>query len=396
MAVRRAGKAASFAEASQDLKELADVAMSPTHVRRLCVRVGKEWAEARDADVQAFRDKRLESISETPPKVAAVMLDGGRLQARAEEAGRGVTGRHWRETKVACCLTLSSTEKAVDPQPDPPTKFLETVTVARLTAEIKSRRSPASHRTSSPEPKTQPRRRRVPSRRRKGPKKLVRTVVASLANSDTFGYHVAAEVQRRRLGEASRKACVCDGQKWNWSLFAMHLLPWGFIGILDFIHLVSYLYETAQVGADKGETAWGLYERWLRWAWAGQVLLLLADLKRVAERLGPPPSDAKDNDPRKMAAETVGYVTNAQDKMNYAAYRRMGLPISSAPVESVIKQLNRRVKGTEKFWLSAGAEPVLQVRAAILSEDGRAERYANRPRPRGRAVGGNRLGRGRK
>jgi hypothetical protein len=36
--------------------------------------------------------------------------------------------------------------------------------------------------------------------------------------------------------------------------------------------------------------------------------------------------------------------------MNDPEYRRLGLPISRAPVESVIKQLNRRVKGSEKFW----------------------------------------------
>lgn len=400
LAVCRAGKAASFAEASRDLEELSDIAISPTHVRRLCERVGTEWAEARDADVQAFRDRRLTATVAVAPKVAAVMLDGGRLQARAEEAGRGVTDRHWRETKVACCLTLESTEKAVDPQPDPPAKFLETATAARLAAEIKSGRSAGSRRGAaaaaekSKEKPTRSRRRR--SRRRPGPKKLVRTVVASLENSDTFGYHVAAEVQRRRLGEAGRKACVCDGSNWNWSLFAMHLLPWGFVGILDFIHLLSYLYETAQVGADAGETSWAVYERWLRWAWAGEVKVLLADLKRVSERLGAPPPDAKDTDPRKVAAETLGYVTHAQGKMNYAEYRRQGLPISSAPVERVIKQLNRRVKGTEKFWVSGCAESMLQVRAAILSEDGRAERYAKQPRPRGRAVGGNRLGRKRK
>ena len=393
MAVRRGGKAASFAEASNDLKELAEVSISPTHVRRLCERVGAEWAAARDAEVQAFRERRLPPTVEAVPTVAVSVRDDFRLHALAEGSGRGVTDRHWCETKVACCLTLSSTEKAIDPQPEPPAKFLETATVARLAAEIKSRRS-AGHgprRAAAEKSEKKPRRQR--SRRRRGPKKLVRTVVASLEKSDAFGYHVAAEVQRRRLGEARRKACVCDGSHWNWAIFAMHLLPWGFVGILDFIHLVSYLYETAQIGADAGESAWTLYEKWLRWAWAGAVVPLLADLKRVSARLGEPTPDAKETDPRKIAAETVTYVTNAQGRMNYAEYRRQGLPISSAPVESVIKQLNRRVKGTEKFWISGGAESMLQIRAAILSEDGRAERYAHRPRPRGRAVGGNRLGR---
>ena len=52
----------------------------------------------------------------------------------------------------------------------------------------------------------------------------------------------------------------------------------------------------------------------------------------------------------------MSYVTNNRDKMNYPEYRRLGLPVSSAPVESAIKQLNRRVKGTEKFWTAEGVE----------------------------------------
>ena len=70
-------------------------------------------------------------------------------------------------------------------------------------------------------------------------------------------------------------------------------------------------------------------------------------------------------------------------------YRRMGLPVSSAPVESLIKQINHRVKGSEQFWNTGGLETVLQVRAAYLSQDGRAEEFHER-RPRGPAVGRNR------
>ncbi len=72
--------------------------------------------------------------------------------------------------------------------------------------------------------------------------------------------------------------------------------------------------------------------------------------------------------------------------------RQLGLPIRSAPVESTLKQINRRVKGTEKFWREGGVEAPLQIRAAYLSEDGRAERDGQRPRPWARAVGRGRLG----
>ena len=49
--------------------------------------------------------------------------------------------------------------------------------------------------------------------------------------------------------------------------------------------------------------------------------------------------------------------------MKYPEYRRAGLPVSSSMIESLIKEINFRVKGTEKFWnRPEGAEQILQVR----------------------------------
>jgi hypothetical protein len=372
-AVRQASKAASFKDASDDLKVLAEVAISATHLQRLSERVGQEWVQARDREIEAFREDKLVCAYAAPPKAAVVMLDGGRVQTRAADAGRGVDEPRWRETKVACCLTLSTKEQADDPQPEPPSKFLNATRAAQLAAEVKCRRSPASGRvTAASRPK-----RRVKKRRRPASTKRVRTVVASLADSETFGWQMAAEVQRRGLGRAARKACVCDGQQYNWTLFALHLLAWGFIGILD------WKKEPAR--------AWRQYEQWLRWAWSGQVKSLLASLRQAVSELGEPPLDAAENDPRKILKDTLGYVSNNRQRMDYPRYRRLGLPISSAPVESTIKQINRRIKGSEKFWLEGGAEAMLQVRAAYLSEDDRASAYWSRPRPYARAAGGGRL-----
>jgi hypothetical protein len=52
------------------------------------------------------------------------------------------------------------------------------------------------------------------------------------------------------------------------------------------------------------------------------------------------------------------------------------LPITSCLVESLIKEFNRRVKGTEKFWnRPQGAEAILQVRAAQLSDGDQLARF---------------------
>ena len=136
--------------------------------------------------------------------------------------------------------------------------------------------------------------------------------------------------------------------------------------------------------------AWRLYEQLLRAAWAGHVPQIQAALREQVNRLGPPPKEAPNSDPRKVLSSVLEYVNDNAQRMDYARYRREGLPVTSTLVESLIKQFNQRVKGTEKFWLEGGAEAILQGRAAYLSEDGRAEAfYAHRPR--GRAVGQNRL-----
>ena len=44
-------------------------------------------------------------------------------------------------------------------------------------------------------------------------------------------------------------------------------------------------------------------------------------------------------------------------------------------VESVIKIVNRRVKGSEKFWSEPGAEAMLQLRGDYLSETETMERF---------------------
>jgi hypothetical protein len=392
LAVRQCQKAGSFAEAAADLGELAGVAISPTHLQRLSGRIGAEWKALRQAEVQALKDKRPAAEPPQPPAVAAVMVDGGRLRSRADDAGRGVSGPGWRETKVAHCQTMASAPHAIDPQPRPPRKFLDPTAAARLAAEIKARRGQggaAAARPRQQRPGQRPKRRKKAKGR---PRPLVRTVVASLACSEEFGWQVAAEVRRRGLHRAGRKGYICDGQKYNWALFEMHLLAWGFVPILDFVHLLAYLHAAAQATKGKGSAAGrALYERWLRWAWGGRVKELLGGLRAASAALGAPPGGCGEDDPRRVVREALGYVENNRGRMDYARYRMLGLPVSSAAVESTIKRINRRVKGSEKFWLEGGAEAMLQLRAAHLSEDGTAQRYWQHPRPEGRAVGEGRL-----
>ncbi len=391
--VRHGGKD-PFEEASVDLCEDVGISVTPKQVQRLTERVGAEWAAQRDREIVAFRESRLPRLYSQAPEVAAVMPDGGRLQTRESGSPPGVRNPRWREPKYGCCLTLDTQQHRKDPHPEPPAAFRNPERVARLVGEVAGRAAVPTTRTCKkpPRPPDRPKRRRRPRPRRRGSARyLVRTAVATMRPSDDFGELLAMEAYRRSLDRASRKAYVGDGEQYNWSIWAEHFQSSGFVPILDFVHLLTYVYQAAQATGGSAKDRWRRYERWLNLAWGGERSKLLAALARAKAAAGEPAKSAPESDPRRIISSACTYVTNNIDKMDYPRYRKLGLPTSSAPVESQIKQFNRRVKGTEKFWTEEGAEAVLQVRAAYLSQDGRAERNWAMPRPRYGAVGLKRL-----
>lgn len=112
--------------------------------------------------------------------------------------------------------------------------------------------------------------------------------------------------------------------------------------------------------------------------WQGEVRRVIAALAGHQERLGTPPPDTEANDPRCRVARAVTYYTNNQSRMNYPDYRRQGLPITSSHIESTIKQVNARIKGTEKFWERTSGDAVLQLRADTLSDSRPLQAFWNR------------------
>ena len=379
----------SFEQARRSLEVLADLPMSTKHVWRITGRLGRERGQQRDAAVTAMQAGDMKPRYAEPPVVAAIHLDAGKIQLRQSGGGPGVRGPHWADTKVGCFLTYAPISGDRDPQPDPPAVFLDPPRVMRLCREMERVRSmPAQESRASKATGDEPLLVEEQPQIERG-ERLVRTAVATMESVEPFGWMVAAEAKARGFYEAALKAVVGDGGNWIGPLAEFHF-P-GFTQVLDFLHLLVHLYAAATAGhRGRAKPAWSLYERWLRWAWSGEVRPLIAGLQAECERLGPPPPRASDDDPRRIVSLALEYVKSNANRMDYANYRRAGLPITSSAVESLIKQFNKRVKGTEQFWLDGGAEAILQVRAAYLSEDDRAERFHQHRRP-GRAVGRNRL-----
>lgn len=187
------------------------------------------------------------------------------------------------------------------------------------------------------------------------------------------------EADSRGFYHALKRVFVGDGLPYNWTIHQRHFRD--FIPILDFVHAVEWLYEAARCIDDDPDRRWKDYLRWARACWVGNVGEVIAELKQRRGEVGFPPPDCDKTDRREIYSRAIGYLENNAPRMNYPEYRRQGLPITSAHMESLVKEINARVKGTEKFWNDGvSGEAILQIRAAVLCEDDRLDRFlANRP-----------------
>ena len=149
--------------------------------------------------------------------------------------------------------------------------------------------------------------------------------------------------------------------------------------IVDFIHALTYAYAAAMTGRASKE-GWQAYRQWAQWLWGGQVDRVIVALEFRQRELGEPSPETAKTAPAAVVATSLGYLRNRQSRMRYPEYRKQGLPITSTYVESTVKQINRRMKGTEKFW-SRGVEALLTLVADHLSDTPTLARFwRNRPR----------------
>lgn len=402
--------------AAAGLCELLEWPIDERQVHRLAQRAAQEmqqqlqqqvasWEQAQAQRLLTEPPPRSAAAPPNPPRAVAIEMDGGRFRARAEDAGHGVFQPHWREMKVGCLLRLQSVEHACDPHPELPRAFLSRPKVQKLVKQLHSQRGPgcsadgaaeeppnlAEHAADTAiadilqadEP-TAAAAHELPAlpvgaQDSWRPRRLVRTCVASQEGVEAFGSMLAAEAAARGFDQALHQAFLGDGGSANWSVHEKHFRL--YVAIVDFIHLLSYVYGVAMCVGRNADDGWERYLRWIRAVWQGQGAEVLRQWQALAQQHDVPSSPLPPSDPRHALQRGVTYLHNNLSRIDYPRYRRLGLPVTSTLVESLIKEVNYRVKGTEKFWDDpSGAEAILTLRAALLSEDDRFNAFfAQRP-----------------
>ena len=330
--VYAAAETRSFARAAVVLRQVGGNAVSPKTIQRITHVVGDELAGRRDAGESADAQS-LVCPPKSPPELAVVQCDGGRIRTRREDCGPGVHEEQWRETKNACLLRMTRKTFAEDPHPELPRAFRDPRKVANL-AEKEPIPLPPAEETE-----------RFPSETWR-PERLLRTCLSSMVDSHEFGRQMERESRQRRFFEAPARAFLGDGLPWNWSIQQTHFPE--FTPILDFTHALSYIYAAAVVTHDDAATGWSRYLALALACWQGRTDEVIAVLQGWLTRQGiNADHPLAEDDPRRAVADAVRYLTNNRERMDYPRYRREGLPTTSALMESLVKEINYRVKGTE-------------------------------------------------
>lgn len=373
-----------FEKARESLQDFG-YEFNEKRVERQTERIGKERVDEREQALERYEQLTLSERCQEPPGVTAptvvsVGYDGGRLQVT--EASDGT---HWRQYGAADLRVLKSEELTRDPAPELPEIFRDQTRMGRLVSEV-------SHKISGTEAPENPadagknhaaesritdgllsespaeNTGKTIAKRPNQPQTVRREVLASRKKTaPQFGKLMAAYAWRMGFFQALRKGFVGDGSSANWGIYETHFKPRGFTAILDFIHALTYVFNAAMAGR-LANCGWEVFQIWIEWIWQGRVADVIRALEARQQELGEPQPTDGETHPRQVLQKSLTYLRNQQDRMNYPEYRRLGLAITSCHIESTIKQLNYRVKGSEMFWTDDGAEALLQLSADLLSD----------------------------
>lgn len=136
------------------------------------------------------------------------------------------------------------------------------------------------------------------------------------------------------------------------------------VEILDFFHLSEYVWAVAKAAYPKSE------QKQKTWVNIQQQLLKKSQWKTVIDNVNKLKRNKKDLTEAIINLER--YLTNNKNRIDYQSYLKSGLMIGSGVVESSNRRVvTQRLKQAGMHWSIFGAEGVMALRAAYLSDSNR-------------------------
>jgi hypothetical protein len=178
---------------------------------------------------------------------------------------------------------------------------------------------------------------------------------------------IITDAQRRNRNNKRPWVVVMDGALGLWRAITLLLSGVNWVGILDIIHVVEYLWKAgnALYGEGKPETQKWVYNHLLA-ILQGRVGRVIGGLKQVMTKRESQLSKKK----QETLQSVIRYMENHKQWMKYDEYLLKGYPIGSGIVESTCGHtVKNRMEGAGRRWSLNGAEFMLLLRSIYTSND---------------------------
>ena len=190
--------------------------------------------------------------------------------------------------------------------------------------------------------------------------------LASLKRSKTeVVEEMVNDGKKRNPNDKRPWVAVMDGALSLWTLVAQVLFGTDYIGILDIIHVVEYLWKAGNAlhGENTPETK--------KWVYEHLLSILQGNVGRVVGGLRQTLAKRKlTRSKQKTIGGVIRYFENHAEWMCYDKYLKAGFPIGSGVVESTCGHtVKDRMEGTGRRWSIIGAESTLLLRSVYTSGD---------------------------
>ncbi len=308
----RLGARESFADAAEDLRELAGISVSAKDCERSSEKTGADaaaWEERR----RGHAPNPAQPAAEGGIPVLYIEMDGTGVPVVKSETdgrrGKAADGTaKTREAKIGCVFTQTGTDDKGLPVRD------------------------AGSTTFS----------------------------GAVESAEAFSGRIFAEARRRGLDRAQKVVILSDGAEWIANI-AADRFP-GAVHILDLYHALEHLAllcallfgKTTELGM---QTRRNLSE-----------LLREGEITQLLELLRPhmPGHD----DDGKAAWEHFLYLGSRAHMMRYAEFRKQNLFVGSGVIEAACKNVvGKRLKQSGMRWKVDGANKIIALRCTVLNRD---------------------------
>ena len=181
---------------------------------------------------------------------------------------------------------------------------------------------------------------------------------ATFGEREAFMAELCRRVQARCRREDEPIPALGDGAEWIWDGYQQYLPTR--VELLDFYHATQHVHTVAAAMLAKKPAAAAAW-----WAEQRQELLAFGPGRLlIAVQNWQPATKAA----REVRRAELVYLYNNRHRMQYPDYLRRGYPIATGAVEGACGHLvGDRMKGSGMRWKVPTAEPMLHLRAALLT-----------------------------